>query len=100
MRGHTQTTTARRSRRRLAAWLAFAAVGVSMGAVWATGFASIGGANGTNGTSPAVTSSSPGQHTPELSGLVTAGSNLAVDWNGRRGGTAPPKFFEGEPAGK
>jgi hypothetical protein len=100
MRGNSSTNVARRSRRRLVAWLTFAAVGISMGAVWATGFASIGGANGTNGSSPSVTSSNPPQHTPELSGLVTAGSPLTVDWNGRWGGTAATKFFEVDLTGK
>jgi hypothetical protein len=100
MRANTQSTPARRSRRRLAAWIAFAAVGVSMGAVWATGFASIGGATGTNNSSPNVTSSTPGQHSAELAGLVTAGSDLTVDWNGRWGGTAATKFFEVDLTGK
>jgi hypothetical protein len=100
MRGQTHTTTVRRSRRRLAAWLAFAAVGVSMGAVWATGFASIGGATGTNNASPNITSSAPGQHTPELTGLVTQGSDLTVNWNGRWGSTAATKFFEVDLTGK
>ena len=99
MRGNT-TSAARRSRRRLAAWLTFAVVGVAMGAVWATGFASIGGATGTNGASPNIMSSAPPQHTPELSGLVTAGSPLTVDWNGRWGGTAATKFFEIDLTGK
>jgi hypothetical protein len=100
MRGSSQNTAVRRSRRRLTAWLAFAAVGVSMGAVWATGFASIGGATGTNGSSPSVTSSAPGQHAPELAGLVSAGSNLTVNWNGRWGSTAATKFFEVDLTGK
>jgi hypothetical protein len=100
MRGNTHTTVARRSRRRLAAWLAFAVVGVSMGAVWATGFASIGGATGTNGSSPNITASAPPQHSPELAGLVSAGSNLSVDWNGRWGSVAATKFFEVDLTGK
>jgi hypothetical protein len=103
MRGNTHTTAGRRSRRRLAAWLAFAAIGVSMGAVWATGFASIGGATGNNNSSPNITASNPGQHSAELSGLVTAGTDLTVDWNGRWGSTAATKFFDvnliGKPTG-
>jgi hypothetical protein len=100
MRGTTHTTAVRRSRRRLAAWLAFAAVGVSMGAVWATGFASIGGATGTNVASPSVTSSAPGQHSAELSGLVTQGSDLTVNWAGRWGSVPATKFFEVNLTGK
>ena len=100
MRANTHTTVARRSRRRLAAWLAFAAVGVSMGAVWATGFASIGGATGTNNGSPNITSSAPPQHTPELTGLVTQGSDLTVNWAGRWGSVPATKFFEVDLTGK
>jgi hypothetical protein len=100
MRGNTQTTAARRSRRRLAAWLAFAAVGVSMGAVWATGFASIGGAVGTNNGSAAVNSSAPGPHSAELAGLVTQGSDLTVNWTGRWGSVPATKFFEVDLTGK
>jgi hypothetical protein len=100
MRGNTHTTVVRRSRRRLAAWLAFAAVGVSMGAVWATGFASVGGATGNNNSSPSITASNPGQHSAELSGLVTAGSNLTVDWAGRWGSVAATKFFDVNLIGK
>ena len=84
---------ARRGRRRLAIWLAFAALGISMGAVWATGFASVGGANGTNNPSPALSSSDPNAHTSDLAGTVTAGTDLTVDWNGRWGGTAATRFF-------
>jgi hypothetical protein len=84
---------ARRGRRRLAIWLTFAALGVSMGAVWATGFATLGSANGTNGASPALTSSDPGAHTSDLAGLVTGGSTFTVNWVGRWGDTAATRFF-------
>jgi hypothetical protein len=89
----TSTGTTRRSRRRLAIWLAFAALGVSMGAVWATGFATIGGANGTNAASPPLSSSDPAAHTSDLAGTATAGSDLTVDWVGRWGSTAATRFF-------
>src|SRR4051794_19980626 len=72
-------------RRGLAAWIAFGAAGLATGAVWATGFASVGGANGTNDPSPIVAPSSPASHSPNLSGVVTAGSPLTVDWDGRWG---------------
>jgi hypothetical protein len=93
MTDFTRTGTTRRSRRRLAIWLAFAALGVSMGAVWATGFATIGGANGTNAASPPLSSSDPAAHTSDLASTATAGSNLTVDWLGRWGGTAATRFF-------
>jgi hypothetical protein len=83
----------RRGRRRLAIWLAFAALGISMGAVWATGFASIGGANGTNSASPPLSSSDPNAHTSDLAGTVTGGDDLTVNWNGRWGGTAATRFY-------
>jgi hypothetical protein len=92
---------ARKARRRLGVWLGFAAVGIATGAVWATGFASIGGATGTNGASPMITPSAPGAHAPDLQGAVTAGSPLTVDWAGRWGSTASTNFFtvdlSGEP---
>ena len=85
--------SARKGRRRLGVWLTFAAVGLATGAVWATGFASVGGATGTNGSSPMVAPSAPGAHSPELEGLVAAGSPLTVDWAGRWGSTASTNFF-------
>src|SRR5438128_11041288 len=86
--------TAGRGRRRLAIWLAFAAVGIVVGAVWATGFASIGGVTGTTNGSPAVTSGGAVDHTDALAGVVTAGSPLTVNWTGRWGSTAATNFFK------
>jgi hypothetical protein len=93
MSGTTASSAPRRSRRRLTAWLAFAAVGVTMGAVWATGFETVGGQAGANTSSPALTSSNPAMHTADLNGLVAAGSPLTVDWAGRWGSTSATKFF-------
>ena len=89
----TDTPPTRRNRRRLAAWLAFAAVGIATGAVWATGFASIGGATGTDGPSPIVAPSAPADHAPNLQGAVTAGSAFTVNWDGRWGSNADTNFF-------
>ena len=89
----TSTVTARRRRRRLAIWVSFALVGVITGVVWATGFASIGGATGTNGGSPMLAPSNPSDHTADLAGTVTAGSPLTVNWAGRWGSTAATNFF-------
>ena len=98
------TPTPSKARRGLAAWIAFGVAGLACGAVWATGFASVGGANGTNGTSPIVAPSAPSAHSAALAGVVTAGSPLTVDWNGRWGSiAADTNFFtvdlSGEPSG-
>jgi hypothetical protein len=93
MTGSTTRSAERKARRRLSIWLGFAALGIATGAVWATGFASVGGATGTNGSSPMVAPSAPGAHAPDLQGTVTAGSQLTVDWAGRWGSTASTNFF-------
>jgi hypothetical protein len=77
-----------RSRRRLAAWLAFGAVGLATGAVWASGFASVSGANGTAAGSPALTKTAPTTATSALSGTTVAVTPLAFDWQGRWGSIA------------
>ena len=87
------TPRTRRNRRRLAAWLGFAAVGIATGAVWATGFASIGGATGTDAASPIVAPSEPGDQAADLAGAVTPGSALTVNWDGRWGSNADTNFF-------
>jgi hypothetical protein len=87
-------------RRGLAAWLAFGAVGLATGAVWATGFASVGGATGTNGSSPIVAPSAPASHAPDLGGVVTAGSPFTVNWSGRWGAVANTNFFTVDLSGK
>ena len=87
------TPRPRRNRRRLAAWLGFAAVGIATGAVWATGFASIGGTTGTDAASPVLAPSAPGDVAPDLASAVTAGSALTVNWSGRWGSTADTNFF-------
>ena len=101
MNSTTAAPAAGRNRRRLIAWLSFAALGILTGAVWATGFASIGGATGANGASPILSPSNPSAHAPELQGAVTAGDPLTVDWAGRWGSTASTNFFtvdlSGEP---
>jgi hypothetical protein len=93
MRGNSRTAVARRSRRRLAIWSVFAALGISMGAVWATGFASIGGANGSSSASPPITSTSGSTTTADLAGLVTAGNAMQVDWAGYWGSTPARTMF-------
>jgi len=74
--------------RRLAAWLAFGAVGLATGAVWASGFASISAGNGNTDPSPAVTKGTPAVATSSLSGTVTDETPLSFDWAGRWGSIA------------
>ena len=100
MSSSTQNPPRRRSRRRLAAWLGFAVAGIATGAVWATGFASIGGATGTNAVSPIVAPSAPADHTPALQGAVTAGSPFTVNWSGRWGSNADTNFFTVDLSGR
>jgi hypothetical protein len=82
------STSAPRSRRRLAAWLAFGAVGLATGAVWASGFASVSGANGATAGSPALTKTAPTTATSALSATTVAVTPLAFDWQGRWGSVA------------
>lgn len=99
----TPTVVARRSRRRLGIWLAFAVVGVSMGAVWATGFASISGNAGTDSGSSIVKTTGPSQPTSTLASTVTANSGWTVAWAGLQGSTTEQWFFKvdltGHPSG-
>jgi hypothetical protein len=69
----------------MAAWLAFGAVGLATGAVWATGFDSVSGANGTTGGSPALAKTAPQIATSALSGTVSDDTALSFDWAGRWG---------------
>lgn len=82
------SNSAPRSRRRLGAWLAFGAVGLATGAVWASGFASVSGANGTAGGSPALTKTAPSTATSALTGTTVAVTPLAFAWLGRWGSIA------------
>ena len=75
--------SAPRSRRRLAAWLAFGAVGLATGAVWASGFGSATAANGATVVSPALAKTPPVAATNALAGTVTKVSDLTFDWQGR-----------------
>lgn len=76
------------SRKRLAAWLAFGALGLASGAVWATGFATGSGGNGTTAGSPALTKTAPTTATSALTGTVTKVNDLSFDWEGRWGSIA------------
>jgi hypothetical protein len=90
---HIATPRGRPSRRRLAAWIAFGVAGLATGAVWATGFAEVGGATGTNVVSPIIAPSTPADHPASLAGVVTAGSALSYNWSGRWGAVADSNLF-------
>ena len=77
-----------RSRRRLAAWLAFGAVGLATGAVWATGFTSFTGTQGTVTESPAMTKGTPAADANALSGVATKVGDISYDFTGRWGSIA------------
>ena len=74
-----------RSRRRLAAWLAFGAVGLATGAVWATGFTSFTGTQGTVVESPAMTKGTPAVQANPLNGLAAPVADISFDFDGRWG---------------
>lgn len=75
-----------KSRRRLAAWLAFGVAGLATGAVWASGFASATGANDATLESPAMAKTAPLVDTDALDTKATKVADLAYDWQGRWGG--------------
>lgn len=98
------TRTARRSRRRLALWLGFGIVGLSMGAVWATGFATFTSGTGTPAVAAIVTPGSPTDAANALTGDVVAdapavdgvpvdGIAWDVTWDGLWGLTPAYNFF-------
>jgi hypothetical protein len=70
-----------------AAWLAFGAVGLATGTVWASGFATSTGANRTGGSgeSPALAKSAPAAATSALASTATAVDPIEFDWDGRWG---------------
>jgi hypothetical protein len=87
-------STPRRPRRRLAAWLAFGAIGLATGAVWATGFASLGGSTGTDVAAPIVAPSTPVDHVASLNGLITANASpFTVNWSGQQGSLPVDKNY-------
>jgi hypothetical protein len=82
-----------RSRRRLAAWLAFGIIGLALGAVWATGFIGFTAANGTTAESPAMGKGAPVVATSALSGVATKVNDLTFDWSGRWGSIPADKIL-------
>lgn len=79
----------RRQRRRLCALAAFLALGLSLGTIWASGFATTGGTTGIASTSPFIYAN-PGnkQDTSGLNGLITSGGELSWSFQGQWGKVA------------
>jgi hypothetical protein len=86
----THTT---RSRRRLAAWLAFGVIGLALGAVWATGFIGFTAANGATAESPAMAKGVPADNTSALASVATKVNDLTFDWSGRWGSIPADKIL-------
>src|ERR1700760_676664 len=84
-----------RSRRRLAAWSAFGAAGLAAGAVWATGFATVGGASssGTNATAPPPTRPAPAAQANRLAGTAVAGTDPVYTFQGFQGAVAATSMY-------
>jgi hypothetical protein len=83
----SRLTSTLAANRKLSAWLAFGAAGLATGAVWASGFATTGGANRAGGTveSPAMAKTAPSPAAQPLSGTASSVATLKFDWSGRWG---------------
>jgi hypothetical protein len=77
-----------RSRRRLAAWLAFGVTGLAIGAVWATGFTSFSATQGTTAGSPAMAKGTPADDANALTATASKINDLSFDFTGRWGSIA------------
>ena len=85
-----------RARRRTALWGAFLVLGLALGTIYATGFASTGGTTGTTDPAAANTNT-PGdnQDTSALAALTTSpGGNLVFNWSGRWGSVASNAMYQ------
>lgn len=77
-------------RPRVAAWLAFGAVGLATGAVWASGFAQVTTSSAPAAESPAMTKSDAADPITALDDTATAVTPLEFGWDGRWGKVAAP----------
>jgi hypothetical protein len=82
------SSTPRRPRRRLAAWLAFGAIGLATGAVWASGFMSTTGVFGSAAPADALTKGTPAVSPDTLAGTASEITPLAFNFTGRWGSVA------------
>jgi hypothetical protein len=80
-----------KSRRRMALWGAFLVLGLALGTIYATGFASNSGttdAGGSAGAGAVMGSPGANEDASALANAVTSGSNLQYTWSGRWGSFA------------
>lgn len=76
----------KRTRRRLTAWGALLALGLILGVIYATGFATTGGTEGSTGPAAANTNDpAANQDSSALAGQITAPNDLTFNWSGRWG---------------
>ena len=83
-----------RSRNRLAVWLAVGIIGLALGAVWATGFATIGAGNTSSVTSPALTRDAPTAQADRLANVVSAVTPLDYTFEGYWGSVPATTLFK------
>jgi hypothetical protein len=86
----------KRFRQRLAIWAAFLLVGLSLGIIWATGFASTGGTTGTINGPGSGLSSAPGanEDNSNLANKIVSNGNLVWNWQGRWGSIDSKAMYE------
>jgi hypothetical protein len=81
----------KKARRRVAAWSAFLLVGMALGTIYATGFATNNGSTDAGGSGPAAAAGmDPGdnQDTSVLANSVSSPNSLQYTWSGRWGSFA------------
>lgn len=90
----------RRTRRRLAALGALLVLGLALGTIYATGFATSGGTNATpTSATPLTMSSGDEQDTSGLNGLLSnscpgCSANLTYNWSGRNGSLSAAVMYD------
>jgi len=82
------TPSPSKSRRRLAAWLAFGAVGLATGAVWASGIVTSTSSSATPAEPPAFEKTGPNDDPSLLVTKATLVEDITFDWNGHWGSIA------------
>jgi hypothetical protein len=73
--------------------MAFGAVGLATGAVWATGFIGFTAANGATAESPAMAKGTPADATSALASVATKVNDVTFDWSGRWGSIPADKVL-------
>lgn len=89
-----------RGRRRLAAWGAFLLLGLLLGAVYATGFATTGGSGSAAEATPLTGKPGDNEDSAELQSLITSTGSLSWSWVGRWGSVATKAMYELDLSGK